>query len=45
MQYKKKIVYKCVSATSEKDPAPNDSTNLKPISGNNPFEEDTPPSG
>lgn len=38
-------VYKGFSATSEKDPAPNDSTNLKPIYGYNPFAEDTPPSG
>lgn len=41
----KKIVNKCVSATSDKDPAPNDSTILGPSSGNNPVEENTPPSG
>lgn len=42
---KKKIVNNCVSATSDKDLAPYDSTISEPISGNNSFEKDTLPSG
>lgn len=41
----KNFVNNCVSATSDKDLAPYDSTISEPISGNNPFEKDTPPSG
>lgn len=41
----KYCIHKCVSTLSDKDPAPDDSTGLELKSGNNPFDEDTPPTG